>query len=220
MSNLVQQYVPIAIVLLVALTFHEFAHAWVAYRLGDNTAQREGRVTLNPIVHLDLMGTLCFLMTGMFGWAKPVPVNPTNFAHPRRDDFLVTAAGPASNLVIAVISGLLLRLLYAQGIFTGTLSPTLTLLHVVLIIMVQANLYLAFFNLIPLFPLDGSHMVNSMLPLNQAYEFKKFNDQYGPWLLLGLILAGPLTGHKLDPLGWILHPPVSYLSKLLIYGTF
>lgn len=215
-----QRLALLALVLLISLTFHEFAHAWTAYKLGDDTAYREGRVTLNPIVHLDLWGSICFLVSGGFGWARPVPVNPTNFQQPRRDDILVTGAGPASNFLLGLIAAALYFPMAKYGWFRGNdLEP---FLFQFLGLMMVANFSLAFFNLIPLFPLDGSHIVTNLLPLNQAYRFKRFNEEFGAYTLLGLIVLPYLTNRTIDPIGWLIREPRSYLIGVLrgLFGMF
>lgn len=222
--------IPLCIAMLLSLTLHEWAHAWTAYRLGDNTAYHEGRVTLNPLAHLDWMGSLCFLLSGGIGWAKPVPVNPARFRYPRRDDILVTAAGPFSNLVLGMLSGLLFLGLLAKGVLTSDnhASSTHQLAYYVLYFLTVGNFSLAFFNLIPLFPLDGSHIATNLLPLEQAYHFKRFNQTYGPMILLGLFVLGtfhiPLgSGIELDPIRWWVRPPTDFCINLLrkiVYWLF
>ena len=222
MQQLVQEYIPLCFVFLVACTIHEFAHAWSAYKLGDNTAYNEGRVTLNPLVHLDLMGTVCFLISayaGMaFGWAKPVPVNPTRFKNPRRDNFLVTFAGPLSNLLMAVAACFVYVLIFKKHHLFMSVPPTgssqeMALLFRVLSFMVTFNLLLFFFNLLPVYPLDGSHIVAALLPLNEAYKFTRFSQAHGHNILLLLILLGPISGGSVDPLRFLIWQPVMYLSQ-------
>lgn len=202
--------IPLSIAMLISLTLHEWAHAWTAYRLGDNTAYHEGRVTLNPIVHLDVMGSLCFLVSGGIGWAKPVPVNPSNFSNPRRDDILVTAAGPFSNFVLGVICTVIFTVLSSKGLLSSQ-TPLLKLGSSTLTYLIIANFMLMFFNLIPLFPLDGSHIVKNLLPLNQAYEFDRFNVAYGPYILLGLFLLDWTMRPGI--LGMLIHPPSEFLIR-------
>ncbi len=206
----VEELIPLCIAMLISLTLHEWAHAWTAYRLGDNTAYHEGRVTLNPIVHLDLMGSLVFLLSGGIGWAKPVPVTPSNFRNPRRDDILVTAAGPFSNLLLGILSTIITAVLYSKGILPiHSPSPTAALAIKTLNFMMIVNFMLLFFNLIPLFPLDGFHIVTNSLPLNQAYQFKQFNTQYGSWVLMGLFIMDWSTPFK--PLSMLIGPPSQFL---------
>lgn len=220
--------IPLAIAMLISLTIHEWAHAWTAYRLGDNTAYHEGRVSFNPLVHLDLMGSLCFLLSGGIGWAKPVPVNPARFRHPRRDDILVTAAGPFSNLLLGLVCGLTYITLRHKGVITDSPpSSTHQLAFDVLKFLTLGNFWLAFFNLIPLYPLDGSHIVTNMLPLEQAYHFKRFNQSYGPMILMVLFLLGAMKtssiGVGIDPIRWWVRPPTEFCIDMLrkvVYWLF
>lgn len=216
MAHLAEQYIPLIIVLIVAFTFHEFAHAWSAWMLGDDTAYNEGRVTLNPLSHLDPMGTIAILVTGMFGWARPVPVNPRRFKHPRRDDIIVTAAGPVSNLIIAFIAAITMRVLMSYGVFNGELVPLTKLLRAVLLMMIWLNIILFFFNIIPLGPLDGSHIVKNMLPLNEAYNYTKWNEEYGMWALMALILIGPLSDGSFSPLKYVVFEPSMAITRWLL----
>lgn len=194
--------------ILFGFTIHEFAHAWTAWRLGDDTAAREGRLTLNPLMHLDWMGTLLIFLAG-FGWARPVPINPARFRHPRRDDLLVTLAGPVSNLVTAAILALGVR--FIPGVReVGSLAATL---GQVLLMAVYMNLLLCFFNLLPIFPLDGARVVRALLPLNQAFAFSRL-ERIGPMLLLLVIAAGPAFGF--DLMGRVLGPPIHFFLNLLL----
>jgi Zn-dependent protease len=167
-----------------SLTVHEFFHAYLAYRFGDTTARDMGRLTLNPLAHLDFFGTLMMFLSGFrFGWAKPVPVNPYNLRNPRWADLWISAAGPLSNLGLGFIFGMLFRLAYS-----GFLPVPFVIVQFFLIAVI-INVSLAFFNLIPLFPLDGSHILASLLP--REYEEKLAGIQrFAPFLLMFLILIG------------------------------
>lgn len=191
----------------MALTLHEFAHAYVAYRLGDPTAKMMGRLTLNPLKHLDPLGTI-MLFVANFGWAKPVPVNPQYFQHPNRDMMLVAAAGPASNLILAFLTGMVLRL-------SNTEMLPLAEGGVIVLAMLQyslfINLVLTFFNLIPIPPLDGSKILFSLLPPNLVPAYLRF-EAMGPLVLLALILIGQFS--RFSVFGFLLGPPVRFFSKL------
>lgn len=170
---------------LFALSVHEASHAWVADRLGDSTARRLGRVTLNPIAHIDLFGTIIFpvilAITGMpvFGWAKPVPVNPYNLRNPKRDSMWVSAAGPVSNLLVATVGALLLKLIPVN-------QPSLQIAGIIIAFLIFLNIVLAVFNLIPIPPLDGSGIVEGLLK-GQALEAYLKIRPYSMFILLGLI---------------------------------
>lgn len=192
--------------ILFGFTIHEFAHAWTAWKLGDDTAAEQGRLTLNPLAHLDPMGTLLIVFAG-FGWARPVPVNPVYFRKPRRDDLLVTAAGPVSNLLVALVLGLVLQVVPISGADSLGNSFGLVLYHAI-----YFNLLLCFFNLIPIFPLDGARIVRNLLPLNQAYAWSRL-EPIGPMLLLAVIVLGQYAGWNV--LGRIIGPPIRFFMQLL-----
>ncbi|MDD5740145.1 MAG: site-2 protease family protein [Candidatus Peribacteraceae bacterium] len=188
---------PFLISILIAISVHEASHGWIAARLGDPTAYNAGRLTLNPIAHLDLMGALMFLVVG-FGWAKPVPVNPMYFSHPRRDTALVSLAGPLSNLLLGSLSFFVLILLLkgqvsgsAFGLLSvgGDRSVVEQLLLQILGSSVFINLGLMAFNLLPIAPLDGSKILHIFIPLKYEDQYETFM-QRGPMILLILILAG------------------------------
>ena len=168
-------------VLLFALVFHEFSHGWVAYKLGDPTAKNQGRLTLNPIAHLDPFGSMMILFVG-FGLAKPVPVDPRYLANPREDMMKIAFAGPASNLFLALIGGVLIRL-------TGYAGPLTSML----ILFTQINISLAVFNMIPIPPLDGSQIFSGIM-IRRNPQLVMQLQMYGPQILMGLILFGMFTG--------------------------
>ncbi len=181
--------------ILVAVTVHEFAHALIADRLGDSTARLLGRLSLNPIVHLDLLGTILFILAG-FGWAKPVPVNPRNFANWRQGMILVAAAGPLANITVVFLLGLVFQL----GLTVG--APML-LVQIVLA-TIRINAILAIFNLLPVPPLDGSKILSGLLPPAQAVAYDRLAT-YGPILLFALIFLAPglIGGLVLPPVRWL-----------------
>ncbi len=189
--------------ILFALTIHEYCHAWTANRLGDPTARLQGRLSLNPIAHLDLFGTICFVLAG-FGWGKPVPVNPYNFKNPRKGDMLVSFAGPASNFISAFVLSIIFRLVYEFGILPSYLN-------MMLLFSIKISLLLAFFNLIPLFPLDGSHILKGLLPYEYVASYENLS-RYSPFILLGLVLLGRQGGVSI--LSSILGPPVNFFFRL------
>ncbi len=193
--------------LLFALCFHEFSHAWMAYRQGDDTAARLGRLTLNPMAHLDPLGAMMILFVG-FGWAKPVPVNPRNMRHPRADMMKVAFAGPASNLLLALVGGIIIRILgyhsYAQLVLSGSVGQLLAY-------FVQINIMLAVFNMIPVAPLDGSQIFSGLIVRYNPQLVIKL-QHYGPRILLGVILLGYFTPVNL--LGWFITPFLKIFMSL------
>ena len=178
--------------LLLAVTVHELAHGLVADRLGDPTARREGRLTLNPLPHIDPIGALAFVLAG-FGWAKPVPVNASNLRRPVRDMAWVAAAGPLSNLVVALVGLIAFVLLRRVGAVPFIAEP----LGGILFYVYQFNLVLAIFNLIPLPPLDGGHFLPYFLPRG-SWSLLHQLEQVGPFLLLLLVITGA-TAYVVGP---------------------
>ncbi|SRR5579884_189832 len=176
---------------LVATTCHEFAHAFVADRLGDPTPRALGRLSLNPVVHLDLWGTLFFVLFG-FGWARPVPINPQNFPEPRQGMLQVALAGPLANVTVAFLLGLLMK---AEGRPPSPLGELVSL-------VIWINVILAVFNLIPIPPLDGSRIVESLLPRAHAFAFSRLQP-YGTVLLLVLLYTGTVGRVMLPAARWL-----------------
>ena len=186
-------------VLLFALVFHEFSHAWVAHKLGDPTAKYAGRLTLNPMAHLDMFGTLMILFVG-FGWAKPVPVDSSYLADPRKDMMKIAFAGPAANLLLAFVGGTLIRM-------TGDMGALTTML----LMFTQINIMLAVFNMIPIPPLDGSQIFSGlMIQKNPDLVYKL--QMHGPQILMGLILFGMFT--NISPIWWVMSPFVNFFMFL------
>jgi len=176
------------VAVLSAITIHEFSHAYMAHLRGDNTAEAAGRLTLNPLSHIDLTGFIAFLLIG-YGWAKPVPYNPYQLKSPRWDGFLVAMAGPTSNLLMATLAGLILRAVLGAGIFDGS-----NLLVFFLFLVLTMNLGLMFFNLIPLPPLDGSKVwhgiFNTALHNPQLGQLIESRGQFVLMALIFLSFAG------------------------------
>ena len=193
---------------MFALSFHEFAHAWMASKCGDNTAARMGRLTLNPMAHLDVVGSLMILFVG-FGWAKPVPVDSRNLSDPRKDMMKVAAAGPLSNLLLAMLAGMAWRLLGGINFLLDTNFPVL------IFYFTQINIALAVFNLIPVSPLDGSQIFSGYL-MKTNPELALKIQSYGPQVLFGLILFGYVTGFSI--LWLIMKPFVNFFMLLFIGG--
>ena len=183
--------------LMLAISVHEMAHGYMAFRKGDYTAKLMGRVTLNPIKHIDPVGTvlvpimLAFSGTGViFGWARPVPVNSFNFKSPRRDNAIVSLAGPASNFALAVIFAFLYRiLLWFPGYTSVFSSPVLKPLAAMIVFGIHISVILGVLNLIPVHPLDGSHIVEGLLPARQAQIYSR-HERYGFIILLLLLFTG------------------------------
>jgi Zn-dependent protease len=202
------------IVLLVAFPLHEFAHAWTATQFGDNTPRMNGRLTLNPLAHLDFLGSLLLLFAG-FGWAKPVPVNP--YALERRSPaamMWVSLAGPLTNLVLAILAAIPFRL-GLVSVASG-FSPNAGLLpnfDKVMVWFIYINLLLALFNMIPLAPLDGEKILAYFMPPSIG-RFMDTIRPYGPMILLLLVASGTLLGFNL--LGQIIGPPLTFLFGLLV----
>ena len=193
-------------VLVFALSFHEFAHGWMANRLGDSTAKSQGRLTLNPLAHLDPIGAFVLYFAG-FGWAKPVPVNGSNLFNPRTDMMKIAFAGPASNLFLALIGGIILRILIGSSIFYESI-------YITLIFFTQINIALAVFNLIPIPPLDGSQIFSGYM-LNRNPNLVIKLQVYGPKILFGLILIGYITGFSVI---WTIMGPLVSMFMYLFSG--
>jgi len=186
-------------VLLFALVFHEFSHAWVANKLGDPTARYAGRLTLNPMAHLDPIGGLMILFVG-FGWAKPVPVDIRYLSNPRVDMMKIALAGPGANLLLAFIGGMILRL----GFVHGTTA-------MMIMFFTQINIMLAVFNMIPIAPLDGSQIFSGLL-IRTNPELVRNLRIYGPQILMGAILIGYFT--PISPIWWFMGPFVNFFLFL------
>jgi len=208
------QLITYIIILLTAFPIHEFAHAWTADRFGDNTPRANGRLTLNPLAHLDPIGTLLMIIVG-FGWAKPVPINPYVLQRrSRAAPMLVSLAGPMSNLLMAIIASAFFRLGLVSTtdirIVSGEILPTVALF---LYLFISVNLWLMLFNLIPIFPLDGEKVLDYFLP-PAGVRFLENIRPYGPMILMAILFILPLVG--IDVLGKVIQPVFRFLAGLLI----
>lgn len=191
--------------LVICITVHEFAHAYAAYRAGDDTPRLQGRISLNPIDHLDPMGTIMMIVSSIsgfgIGWGKPVRINPRNFRHPRWDNLRVSLWGPLSNLLTAGAVGFLYR--YTNHLLPAQVAYFLWLLAAI-------SIGLALFNLLPVAPLDGHHIVSALLPYELSRTYEQFMARYGLSIFLALIFLAP------DVLPRLIGPPARMLLRLLM----
>ena len=181
--------------IILGLSFHEFAHAWVSDKLGDPTPRRQGRVTINPLAHIDWIGFLALLLVG-FGWGKPVQIDPSYYKNKRRDEFLVSIAGVTMNLILAIIISIPAKLMIKT--FSAGTSELVYNIYLILFYAVTINLVLMIFNLIPCPPLDGWGIITQLFGLDK-YDWWYKVYQYGTWILLALIVTN-VTDHIITPL--------------------
>lgn len=199
-------------VVLFAISIHESAHAWMANKFGDPTAKNQGRITLNPIAHIDLIGTIIFPIllaiagAPVFGWAKPVMVNPYNLRDPRRANIFISAAGPGSNIISAFLGMVLFLILKNMGVFGRGAGSGIQVLLFVFFFFIIINIYLAIFNLIPIPPLDGSGIIEGVLKGEALYNYQKIKP-YGFIILLVIIYLGVLDV--------IANPIISFVLNIL-----
>ncbi len=211
-QSFLHRIILIAPPVLLALTVHECAHAWVAYRMGDPTAKMLGRITLNPLKHLDPLGTIALFLSGMFGWAKPVPINPRNFRNISKGMMWVALAGPLANLTLAVVSALVYKLfILAAPAMLESMPGIFSPLFLMVKFSILINISLAVFNMIPIPPLDGSKVLVNFLPPDKAFAFSKI-EPYGFFILILLIMSG--VTHR------IISPIVFFTAELLMGGRF
>ncbi len=209
MNHFITQLIVLAPPLLFALTFHEFAHGYIAYRLGDPTAKDAGRLTLNPLKHLDPLGTIAFFFI-KFGWAKPVPVNPNYFQNPKKDMLWVALAGPVTNLVLAVVSAMLTKgiwMLASALPYSAAAEAILLPLNSMLIASVWINLVLCIFNFLPIPPLDGSRILVGLLPNDLALSYLRI-ERFGFIIIMVLAFSGILSK--------VIVPIISFANSLLL----
>jgi Zn-dependent protease len=208
MDNFINQAILFLPPFLLAISFHESAHAYVAYRFGDPTARDLGRITLNPLPHIDIFGLIA-LFVAHIGWAKPVPINPYNLKNPIKDNIWISIAGPVSNLILAIISAIVFRLLapFIAESMTGIFFLRMIMMSVSL------NIVLMVFNLFPLPPLDGFHILEGLVSTDMYVKLQQL-QQMGPMLLLGLILLANFTRFNIFSI--IFDPIVRILGGFLL----
>jgi len=192
--------------LLVAITIHEYAHALIAYRCGDATAKLMGRLTLNPLAHLDPVGTIFLLLVG-FGWGKPVPTNPNNYRQ-RSDEIKVALAGIVANLLLAAVLAIPIRIASIKGISVDN-NTALSFLS----ILVDLNIILAAFNILPIPPLDGSHIIEYFMDAETKFHF----EQYGPFILFALIIFDRISNFSIL---YAIMEPIIRVFSMVVKGTF
>ncbi|MBZ4643444.1 MAG: hypothetical protein PWQ25_721 [Deferribacteres bacterium] len=196
-----------ALPFLFAITVHEASHGYAAYFLGDDTAKRHGRLTFNPLKHIDIMGLLFLFLTRLFGWAKPVPVDFTRLKYRKYGPAVVAFAGPLSNFVMAIVSSVLFNILTSIDFNPFVASKIVKPIVLMLIFSVQINIALGIFNLIPILPLDGGRILQSFLPLNAAYKYSR-TEKYGFFIILGLLITNVIDT--------VIFPIINFFIRLLI----
>ncbi len=213
LNDFILEFVYLIVALVIGITVHEFSHAWAALLLGDHTAESQGRVSLNPVRHLDPFGTVMVVLAG-FGWGKPTPVNPSNLRiGPRAGFAIVAAAGPVSNILTAILFAVPLSLGFvnvAAGLPFG--FQAVILLQYIIVL----NIVLAVFNLLPIPPMDGFNFLLGVLPSRAAASVARLAP-YGPIVLLGLI-ALPIFFPGVNPIGWVVSPIQQFLARLILPG--
>ena len=213
MNTQILNFMAMVVPILMALTVHEYSHGYVAYRLGDSTAKSMGRLTLNPISHIDPIGLIMLFIIGM-GWAKPVPINAYAFSRPKRDLALSAAAGPLSNFIMAAIIGLFYRIIPALQPLQGD-TGILLFLKLNLFYLLLINVGLGIFNLIPIPPLDGSNILRGFLPDSKVYIID-YLESYGGIIILAIFILGRVSGFSIFGrlIGPLIYGMVNFFSGL------
>ncbi|MGM0436699.1 MAG: site-2 protease family protein [Bacillota bacterium] len=209
--QIIQQLIFLIPILLISLSFHEFLHGYASYKLGDPTPKINGRLTLNPLAHLDPIGSLVLLLTRRFGWAKPVPINPNYYKNPRKGMMIVGIAGPGANFMLALVFSASIKLIlnFSQYSLRGYSGNFVNLLLQFLVMAIMINLSLAFFNLIPIPPLDGSKILRGFLPAKFDQYFYKLEGPAGMVVLIILLYTGII---------WkVIGPIINFLLQILVY---
>lgn len=196
-----------ALPFLFAITIHEASHGYAAYILGDDTPKRYGRLTLNPIKHIDIFGLIFLFLTRLFGWAKPVPVDFTRLKYRKYGPAIVAFAGPFSNFLIALISAILFHILTSIHLSPLILEKVIKPISMMLVFSVQINVALGIFNLIPILPLDGGRILQSFLPLNAAYKYSQ-SERYGFLIIIFLLITNIIDN--------FIFPIINFFIRLLI----
>jgi len=196
-----------ALPFLFAITIHEASHGYAAYFLGDDTAKRHGRLTLNPIKHIDIFGLIFLFVTRLFGWAKPVPVDFTRLKYRKFGPAVVAFAGPLSNFFLAIFSAILFHVLTSVYFSPVILEKVIKPVAMMLVFSVQINIALGIFNLIPILPLDGGRILQSFLPLNAAYKYSQ-SERYGFLIIIFLLITNIIDK--------LIFPIINFVIRLLI----
>lgn len=212
-----QQLPLVLLAIAAALSLHEFAHAYVAYKFGDPTAKKQGRLTLSPLAHLDIVGTIAIFLLG-FGWARPVPVNPHFFKRPRLAGILVSVAGPLSNLFLGIVGYILWYTLIRTDALNRLPDAVGQTLYDFFTIFIGLNLVLFVFNLLPLPPLDGYRIVEDLMPMNVRAKMTQF-ENYGAILFLVLVIT-PLDQYTIGPIFSVVIPYVSGAIESILAPLF
>jgi len=212
-----QQIPLVVLAIAAALSLHEFAHAYVAYKFGDPTAKQQGRLTLSPLAHLDIVGTIAIFLLG-FGWARPVPVNPYFFKRPRLAGILVSVAGPLSNLFLGIVGYILWYALISTGALNVLPDAVGKTLSDFFQIFIGLNLVLFVFNLLPLPPLDGYRIIEDLMPMNVRAKMTQF-ENYGAIIFLVLVIT-PLDQYTIGPIFSVVIPYVSGAIQSILAPLF